>query len=314
MTKKKIVEYIFYLTIFLGGAITSWYLITLLLTKVGREVKIPNIIGKEIIEAWEDLQKEGLELAIESFIYTDNVPRYTIISQKPLGGKITKKGRRVYVKVSLGRKAYPVPDLIGLKLDDAYNLIKDSFFSIKKVAGIYSDNDKGTIISQYPPPGYEAKNKSISVLISLGSRNKFLTPAFRNKTIEEAKRIVSPIVKTLKIIRSNVYAGAPDLIQDQYPLPGFPLEHTITFFLPEKLEGLRVISLYLSPGLLKKFIEVLLRYDNIKMKIYKKGLYGGKSVYIMFPQSKGESMEVRINGKKVKKRRWSFPRSFHSLR
>lgn len=313
MVRKKI-EYVVYIGIFFASAVIAWYLMFLLLMKRSEEIKVPNVVGKEIIEAWETLNENGLELSIESFVYTEKAPRYIIISQKPEGGKATRKGRRVYVKVSLGRKAYPVPDLIGLKIEDAYNLLTGSLFSIKRKAEIYSSKGNGTIISQYPPPGYESEEKSISVLVSRGNRNRFLTPDLTGLKLDEATMIIGQTIKRVEIIRGSEYSGPPDIIQDQYPLPGFPLEEKLSLFLPEELEGLRVISVRLPFGLLKKFVEVSLRYDNIELEIYSRGVYGGKTLYILFPQNKEETVEVKINGKEVKKGRWSVPRSLYSLR
>ena len=77
------------------------------------EVIVPNLIGKELNEAREILNKNKLKLKISTRLYNSDYPSNTIISQKPLSGQKKRSETEVEVVVSNGPESVRIPDLIG---------------------------------------------------------------------------------------------------------------------------------------------------------------------------------------------------------
>ena len=106
--------------------------------KIGREIKVfiskgteagvvPNVIGEVIDDAQPSLQSLGLEVGTITKVYSDDFPQEgLIIAHTPPPQAKVQKGARVNLLISMGRPIvqYTMPDLSGMWLDEAIELIK----------------------------------------------------------------------------------------------------------------------------------------------------------------------------------------------
>src|SRR5882672_5847754 len=85
----------------------------------GREVTMPNLVGKNVSEASQLLQSRGLVLRVADRIYSDQ-PMNAVVIQTPRPGA-GASSPRVDVLVSQGPRenTYVMPHLIGLNETDA---------------------------------------------------------------------------------------------------------------------------------------------------------------------------------------------------
>ena len=101
-------------------------LIVFIVVKSGGEsFELPDVQGKEIFEAFNLLEKEGMNLNVQTH-YFDNYPLGTIVSQEPKGGVKVKRGRTVYLVVNVAEQALiKMPYVKGMKYDEALSIISN---------------------------------------------------------------------------------------------------------------------------------------------------------------------------------------------
>jgi serine/threonine-protein kinase len=68
----------------------------------GREVAVPNVVGKPRGEAEKLLEDEGLKMKVRNSAPHDKVPADAVSEQSPTAGTTVKTGQVVRVSLSLG--------------------------------------------------------------------------------------------------------------------------------------------------------------------------------------------------------------------
>ncbi len=119
-------------------------------------LKLPNVARKDVLEAVDELQKLKLKVVL-SEQYSSEIPRYTVISQRPDPGMTVRQNRSIVLKVSLGKKVAVMPNFLGVNSSDAKLQIIEMFSAFEKAPLIVeipkgSDKPSGTILSQEPNP------------------------------------------------------------------------------------------------------------------------------------------------------------------
>ncbi|MCS7281401.1 MAG: PASTA domain-containing protein [Desulfobacterota bacterium] len=174
-----------YLIAFFSIFAISVYLTTGILLKSKREVLCPEVRGLYVSEAEKILEDLGLILEVSKYEKRDDVERGVIVRQRPEPNVPVKLGRKVYVTISLGPELISVPDLRGLFLDAAENVLKDNKLSLLRVIFVPSHKD-GKVVAQIPAYGEKIKEKGGVVLI-VGKRpdDFFVVPDLKSSTLDE---------------------------------------------------------------------------------------------------------------------------------
>ena len=68
----------------------------------GREVQVPNVVGKSEREAESVLENLGLKMSVRNRAHHDKVPASAVSEQQPAPGTTVKTGQSVRVSLSLG--------------------------------------------------------------------------------------------------------------------------------------------------------------------------------------------------------------------
>ncbi|MBM6838908.1 PASTA domain-containing protein, partial [Clostridium saudiense] len=142
--------------------------------KEAKQVKVPDIIGKNFEEAKNNIEQLGLKLEVERRENSDK-PEGEILSSNPVADTMIDKESVVKVVVSAGVEKVVVPNL----RDYEENVIKqylDSKGFKYELNYEFNDNiEKGYYISQKPEAGTEMdKNDTIYVTISKGPEVKLV--------------------------------------------------------------------------------------------------------------------------------------------
>lgn len=142
--------------------------LTFKLLSFSNTVDVPDLRGKSVAEAVNMLQKKGLHMlgAAEDFdsdVVAGNIARQDIPPQSKV-----KEGRGVKVVISKGPRVQYVPDLVGMKLEDAGQLLLGRGIRIGKTIYVHSDVDKNVIIAQRPE-SEEKGGDNFRVIVSLGA-------------------------------------------------------------------------------------------------------------------------------------------------
>src|ERR1017187_552473 len=78
----------------------------------GREVEMPNLVGKSSADAQAILEGRGLQLKIVDRVYSD-LPANSVVRQSPPAGEHMKVSQNVHAVLSLGSQNVITPALVG---------------------------------------------------------------------------------------------------------------------------------------------------------------------------------------------------------
>src|SRR5580658_1201864 len=81
----------------------------------GREVSMPNLIGKSSTDALAIVEGRGLQLKVVDRVYND-LPANAVARQSPPEGERMKVGQNAHVVLSLGPQNVVTPSLVGESL------------------------------------------------------------------------------------------------------------------------------------------------------------------------------------------------------
>jgi serine/threonine-protein kinase len=202
-----------------------------------KEITVPNVVGKNLYKALEELSSVGCGLKKESEEFNQNVLAGVILRQDPHAGMSVKEGKVVKVSISKGGEIVYVPNLIGQTIRSAGISLKNSALMIGEVLKKYSITvNKGIVISQDVESGSAiGKYSVVNVVVSDGSppEGVVLMPNFLNKNIAEARVWSSQRGININII-VNDNIPKTNIVVKQFPEPD------------EDITNLRSIDLWLS--------------------------------------------------------------------
>jgi beta-lactam-binding protein with PASTA domain len=131
-------------------------------------VEVPDLKGKSVAEAVNILQSKGLHLLGAAEDYdTEITPGFIVRQDIPPLTKV-KEGRGIKVIVSKGPRIQYVPDVIGMKLEEAEPVLAARGIRIAKAIYVHTDIEKNIIIAHIPESD-EKGGDNFRVIVSLGS-------------------------------------------------------------------------------------------------------------------------------------------------
>lgn len=157
---------LYIITIFIIGMLSGHF--TFKLLSFSRTVTVPDLRGKEMVDANDILRKKGLYIRLEGEDYDSYIPQGCIIRQDIPPNNIVKEGREIKVVLSKGPRIRYVPDVVGQPIETAEAILKEKGIRIGKIIYVHSEKTvRNTVIAQRPEPN-EKGGESFSVLVSLG--------------------------------------------------------------------------------------------------------------------------------------------------
>jgi serine/threonine-protein kinase len=142
--------------------------LTFKLLSFSNTVEVPDLRGKSVAEAVNLLQKKGLHMLGAAEDFDSDVPAGSISRQDIPSASNVKEGRGIKVVVSKGPRVQYVPDIVGMKLEEAGALMLVRGIRIAKTIYVHSDIEKNIIIAQRPE-SEEKGGDNFRVVVSLGS-------------------------------------------------------------------------------------------------------------------------------------------------
>lgn len=143
-------------------------------TRLGHEEKTPQLIGLDIDAAIERADEQGFEIVVERR-RGDPTGRYKlnqVMEQFPQPGRLSKKGRRIYLSVCAGGEHVVIPDLTGLSFRQAAGRLADIDLRVDSTRISYRHDDRlgrDAIVEQHPAAGDSLlPGGSLSFVLSLG--------------------------------------------------------------------------------------------------------------------------------------------------
>jgi eukaryotic-like serine/threonine-protein kinase len=187
----------------------------------GREVTMPNLVGKDVGEASKTLRSKGLLLRVADRVYSD-VPINQVVRQTPSTGMLMKVSQQAHVVLSLGQRELQIPPLEGNTLRASRIELLRGGLQVGEVSTVsVPDRPVDTVILQNPKPGRGAATPRVDVLVSAGSKEQaYVMPYFLGlNEIEVQHRL-----DLANLHRKINYVSAPQWphgsVIDQSPLGG----------------------------------------------------------------------------------------------
>jgi eukaryotic-like serine/threonine-protein kinase len=198
------------------------------------ETLVPNVQGRDVLDALMDLQSKELFPDIQ-VQYSTEFEKNVVISQRPSPGTLVKAGKRVTLRVSRGPIIDKVENYVGMSLDDVKIHLQTLFSThspnlIIREPVLYryqSGTLPGKVLAQSPGPGTRITGLTYLDLVvsqEQGGETTVTVGDYVGKTFQEAITALSrdniPFVFT---VRKAVKGVDPGEVSDQNPAKGSPI-------------------------------------------------------------------------------------------
>lgn len=152
----------------------------------GREVAVPNLVGKTPVEARRIADASGFQMDVERQYYSATVPEGRVLSQLPAPGTQVRRGWQIRVAESLGPQRVEIPNVLGESQRAAEINIRRRGLDVGAVAQIAMRGSTAEqVLGQSPPPnagGVAAPKISLLMTESTPSQ-AFLMPNFTGQAL-----------------------------------------------------------------------------------------------------------------------------------
>ncbi|HHX14383.1 MAG TPA: Stk1 family PASTA domain-containing Ser/Thr kinase [Clostridiales bacterium] len=187
-------------------------------------VTVPELKGKTIAEAKEELEAVDLKLVIGDTVEDSEYPAGQIVSQDPEAGNKVRPGGSVTANISGGQPKGTVPNVVTLTLEAAKLNLETQNYTNIKVVEEFSDEEKGIVIKQNPEGGTQAEvDTEIKLTVSKGAEIvSTIVPRLTGHTVAKAEKEL----EKQKLLLNKKYKYKPsnevqaDRIMDQSIPPG----------------------------------------------------------------------------------------------
>ncbi|GAB4007127.1 hypothetical protein GCM10029992_59950 [Glycomyces albus] len=139
-----------------GAEVKSGAAVTVVVSRGEPPLEVPDLVGMDESEAEELLESKGLEAGDETERYSDTIPEGAVIEHSPGPGEPADYGDEVDLVISEGPEPVEVPDVIGMDVDEAKELLEDLGFEVKTGQIWFT----GTVFDQSKDPGEEVPKGS----------------------------------------------------------------------------------------------------------------------------------------------------------
>jgi serine/threonine-protein kinase len=171
------------LLLVIAGGVAWW-----LLTQRDDKTTMPRVVGLTEPQARARLADAELETDVDR--RKSQKPAGIVVAQTPGEGTQLDEGERVEIAVSSGLVAVPVPNVKGLKEDEAVAKLKAAGFK-PNVQRVFAGAPKGEVVEQEPSGGERAPKGSIVLVKVSKGRNLNKVPDVVGKSENEAIRILA---------------------------------------------------------------------------------------------------------------------------
>ena len=154
-----------------GGLFATFFVFAAISMRVAvraREVKVPDLIGRQLEEAANYATEQGLTLRIDETRRPDaKVPAGHVLGQDPPPGSTSRRQRGIRVWISAGPRAIVAPRLIGESERAAQIRLSEDGVTTASISEIRDSNyPPGVIVAQDPPP--DTRTAEVRLLVNRG--------------------------------------------------------------------------------------------------------------------------------------------------
>jgi len=188
---------------------------------VSGERAVPRVIELSRTDALDRLEKAGLRGRVNDSEPHASIPAGSVMWQDPPPGLVLPEGALVWLTVSSGPAAVPVPDVAGYDANLAKLVLEATGFTIERQDSIAALADPGTVVATRPQAGVARfRGSGLTLVVSRGPAN-IIVPDLRGLTHAEAWERLALAGLTAGRVTTRDVPGADDgRIVGQRPAPG----------------------------------------------------------------------------------------------
>lgn len=136
-----------------------------------KQVAVPSVTGFDVSKARSVLQAAHLDLRENLHLPDERFPADTVLSSDPPAGDKVSEGTTVMVNLSSGSKMVEVPDLSGMELDTARQILANVDLNVQEpVERVDSDKTADEVVGQDPAAKkLAARETSVRLKVSNGN-------------------------------------------------------------------------------------------------------------------------------------------------
>jgi beta-lactam-binding protein with PASTA domain len=178
----------------------------------GREVTVPDLVGKTPAEGRRIAEEGGLQMDVERQYYSPTVPLGKILSQLPPAGTQVRRGWQIRVAESLGPQRVEIPNVLGQTQRAAEMNIRRRGLDVGGVAQmLMPDALADQVISQSPPPNASGVSApKISLLVTGSSQAQaFIMPNFVGQPLGSVIQVVQDAGLRVGVVTLAGQSGNP---------------------------------------------------------------------------------------------------------
>lgn len=220
--KKALPWIIALIALIIVGAVGGYFLSSKFLDDDNKKIEVPSLKGMTYDDASDELDSLNLKIEKGDDVYSAEIEKGKIVSQSPIAKTKVKKGSKIKVNISKGKKAGLVPDLIGKTYNDADISATLSQYGFVLGNVTYDESEKydeGIIINQTPSAGSTSRaGSAINIVVSKGKKEKSKVPTLTGLTADQAVQALNKEglqVGDISYEESNVY-GKDFVMWQQY--------------------------------------------------------------------------------------------------
>jgi len=190
---------------------------------------VPKLVGLKMDQAKEVINDSGLAIVLDTASdFSAEIPAGKIMSQFPDAGTTVKTGRRVWVKISRGRRALEVPLLRGLSLRQAEISLQQAGLRVGGGHQLASpDAPSGAVLGSSPAAKTVVeRGRYVSVDVSSGADTASRSiPSLLGLSLSQARNQLQAMgIPVGEVIQRPDAGSLPQTVLSQTPAPGTPVK------------------------------------------------------------------------------------------
>lgn len=146
--------------------------------------QVANVVSQTQTEAKAKLASQGFQVSITEQ-NSDTVDIGSVIEQSVVAGERLRRGSAITLTVSAGPESVEVPDTVGMKKDEAKQLLEQKGFEVNEKSVKSDDAEVGLVLVQNPGSGELLYGSTISLTVCSGPETVEV-PDVIGKTVAEA--------------------------------------------------------------------------------------------------------------------------------
>lgn len=203
-----------------GGVTTEGEVVALTVAAGPPPMVVPKISGMPLNIATVRLASRELQMGVVTHEFSIE-PEGTVISQSPARGRL-ERGSRIAVVLSKGPQSIVIPDVTGMKVAKAKDVLVEAGFDVA-VTDVYSDDiPVGRVVATVPGGGTKGpEGSTIEIQRSIGPEFEVVVmPDVRNMTLDAAKAKLLKLGLRVSVQEVTSGCGGGGTVVDTDPLPG----------------------------------------------------------------------------------------------